>query len=351
MLGTEIDLGRQAGLSRVSVRRAIDRLMSKGLVERRAGRGIFVRSREGIVRTIQIVVPNLRFDQCLQIARGAQDFGRDRGVQVQIYDAHGSMAQDIEVIRRLPDSKSDGALIVFLPHPEFAEALYSLKAVGYPFVMVDSHLQDLSVPSVTSDNYAGGYTVGQNLIALGHTAIGCIGNLAARTVQSRFDGLRDAVIDAKLPFDRSMVVDLGVDDPVGDWGPAIGRAVRGLLTRPDRPTAIFFGSDDVAIQGYRTIRELGLSIPDDLSVVGFDDSSICQLVEPPLATVRQSSMEMGRLAMEILLGQLGGDRTATSHTLPTVWTPRASVAPCHRSSAIPAGTGGSNTSAVPSQPR
>jgi LacI family xylobiose transport system transcriptional regulator len=326
MLGTEIDLGRQSGLSRVSVRRAIDRLMSKGLVERRAGKGIFVRSPEAAVRTIQIVVPNLQFDQCVQIARGAQEFGRSRGAQVQIYDAHGSMAQDIEVIRRLPDSRSDGAIIVFLQHPDFAQALYSLKAVDYPFVMVDSKLQDLAVPSVTSDNYAGGYAVGQNLVALGHTAIGCIGWLSARTVQARFDGLRDAVIDAKLPFDRSMVLDLGVEDPIGDWAAAIEGAVRTLLTRPDRPTAIFFGSDEVAIQSYRVIRQLGLSIPGDLSIVGFDDSSLCQLVDPPLATVRQSSSQMGQVAMEILLSHISGDRTVVSRTLPTAWVPRGSIA-------------------------
>jgi DNA-binding LacI/PurR family transcriptional regulator len=330
-IGSELELAREAGISRVSVRRATDELIREGLIERRAGKGLFVRPSDRGTRLVQVIVPDMAFDQCVQIARGAQALGIERGVQVQTYDAHSRMDWDMEVLRQLPRTSPHGAIIVSWHHIRFTEALYELKREKYPFVLVDERARDLVVPSVLADNYGGGVTVGRALVELGHRRIAFVGNLRADTAQSRLQGLRDAINDAGIAFDRSMALDLDVQ-PEGDWeGMTIART-RQLLDMPDRPTAIFFGNDHTAAHGYRAIKAAGLRIPEDISVVGFDDDPLCRWLEPQLSTVKQPSLEIGRTAMEMLL-QLPENRPASteavsaSMTIPTVWTPRASIGP------------------------
>ena len=98
----------------------------------------------------------------------------------------------------------------------------------------------------------------------------------------------------------------------------------------DHPTAIFFGNDHTAAHGYRAIKAAGLRIPEDVSVVGFDDDPLCRWLDPQLSTVKQPSLEIGRAAMEMLLALPEGrpapaDAASASLTVPTHWTPRASI--------------------------
>jgi len=218
-----------------------------------------------------------------------------------------------------------GAIIVSLHHASFTDAIYDLKRRGYPFVLVDERSQHIDVPSVVADNYGGGYAVGRELLAAGHRRIGFIGRLAAHTVADRMNGLRDAMNDAGAPFDRSLVVDLDMTLE-GDWPSAIGDATRALLNRQDRATAIFYSDDQTAMHAYPAIREMGLRVPDDVSVVGFDDNPLCQYIDPPLTTVRQPSGQMGRIAMEMLLKRIAHPRDPIeSKIMPVEIVPRASV--------------------------
>ncbi len=329
-VATEQELCRECGISRVSVRRATDQLIREGLIERRPGKGLFVREAERATRLIQVIVPDLAFDQCVQIARGAQLLGVERGFHVQVYDAHNRMDRDIAVLKRLPERSVEGALVLSWHHPRFTEALLELKSKGLPFVLVDEHSRHIEVPSVTADNYAGGMMVGHALIDLGHRTFGFIGNLSAGTVQARLEGLRDAIGDRGLPFDRSRVLDLAVQ-PQEDWAERIAICTRRLLSHSNRPTAVFYSNDQVAAEGYRTIRSMGLRIPEDVSVVGFDDSPLCRWLDPPLATVRQPALDMGRCAMEMLLDELqspvsGRVPAARQMTLPVQWIARSSIA-------------------------
>jgi DNA-binding LacI/PurR family transcriptional regulator len=330
-LGTEQEFSRESGISRVSVRRATDQLIREGLIERRPGKGLFVRESERRTGTIHVIVPDLAFEQCVQIARGAQEIGDERGFLVQVHDADNRMDRDIAVLKQLSTQTCDGALILSWHHRRFTEALLELKQRRVPFVLVDEHSADLDVPSVTADNHAGGLMVGNELIDRGHRVLGFIGNLSASTVRARLEGFRDAAGDRGLPFDRSRVIDLAVQ-PQEDWAGRIALCTRQLLSRPDRPTAIFFSNDQVAAEAYSTIRAMGLRVPEDLSIVGFDDSPLCRWLDPPLATVRQPSPDMGRAAMQMLLDGLrpaamGEQSESRRLTLPVEWVARPSIGP------------------------
>lgn len=204
-------------------------------------------------------------------------------------------------MRKLPSSGMSGAIILSIHSAAFNEVLYQLKLDRFPFVLIDQRLKEINVPSVTSDNVSGGYQVGQMLLQYGHRRIAFMGDLVATTVQDRLDGLRNAIGDAQLPFDRSLVVDLLEErDRLSDWTDRIDQCTRQLMGRSSPPTAIFCSCDAVARGVYRSLGQMGLKIPGDVSVVGFDDDPLAEWLAPSLTTVRQQFGMMGRVAMKLL---------------------------------------------------
>ncbi len=319
---TERALARREGIDRNIVHKAVNALVREGRLERRAGKGVYVpgavgrwRQAASTSRLVHVLVADLAANMCVEIARGIKQAGLSAGVRIQVHDAHGSLESDLQVLRKLPETAVHGAIIDSVHHPRFAEVLYELHAARYPFVLVDETLRDLQVPSVVADNYRGGYLAGRALMDRRHRCIAFTGFLGADTVRARLEGLRDAMAEAGVALDRSLVVPVRLE-PVeilelpADQATEIERAVRQILERPDRPTAIFFSTDLFMPQAYRAIRGLGLRIPEDVSVVGFDGDPLCRLLSPTLATVRQPAREMGKVAMEMLLALMEGDAMA-----------------------------------------
>ncbi len=323
LLASEHELARRRQLSRVTVRRASALLIGEGLLERRPGKGLFVRSKlpdapptagrraRSSLRTVQVVAGNLAWDSCLQIARGVQAAARAAGTEVQLHDAHGSERGDLELLRQLPRGNAQGAVIVSLHGAAFVESLYALKQSGFPFVLVDQRLRDLAAPSVTADNHDGGRQLANHLIALGHRRVAFIGDLEADTVQARLDGVRDAFGEAALAFDRALVADLRPRHRLGDWTPAVLAAMAALLRQRQPPSAVVASCDAVARAVYGAAARHGLAVPGDLSVVGFDDDPLAAALSPPLTTVRQPFLDMGRCAFALLRKRLAGTPART----------------------------------------
>jgi DNA-binding LacI/PurR family transcriptional regulator len=157
------------------------------------------------------------------------------------------------------------------------------------------------VASVGATNWAGGLAATEHLLSLGHRRIAAIAGpedfLCSR---ARIDGYRSALERAGIDFERELVRH-GDFQHHGGFGPG-GE----LLDLPGRPTAIFAGNDQQALGVYEAARQRGLRIPQDLSVVGFDDLPVARWVSPPLTTVRQPLAEMGRAAAEMLGGLIEG---------------------------------------------
>lgn len=315
LVGTEAAFAQRWGLARNTVRRAVDALIHEGLLERRPGKGLYVRHPSAVTKVVQIMVPNAAWIHCLRIARGAQASGADACIQTQIYDAHGRMDLDLEVIRRLPESGVNGAILISLHHPRFSEVLFELKAAKFPFVLVDQRPRELEVPTVEVENYPGGYLVGEKLAALGHRRVACLGPMSIQVIADRLSGLRDALLDARVWFDRSLVVDLGgegLTDFLSDRVDTSVETIAAVLSRPDRPTAVFDASGDVAPQVYLAARRVGLRIPQDLSVAVFEDAPHFRLLEPEVSCLRQPWTEVGEIAMQMLVRQMGSEGPFTA---------------------------------------
>ncbi|MFI0510824.1 LacI family DNA-binding transcriptional regulator [Streptomyces sp. WSLK1-5] len=205
-----------------------------------------------------------------------------------------------------------------------AAHLDELARAGLPLVVLDPlHLPDNRVNSVGATNFAGGLAATQHLLSLGHRRVAYLGGPAMAVCnQARMHGYR-----AAMEAQGAQVADAYVQP--GEFTYETGlRGATALLGLPEPPTAIFAGNDEIALGVIETARTQGLRIPEDLSVVGFDDTSLAQTASPPLTTVRQPLREMGATALRIALRLANGERAESHHIeLATDLVVRASTAP------------------------
>ncbi len=335
LVGSEQGLARQEGISRMTMRRASEVLINEGLLERRPGKGLYVRDIAGrdTLRRIQVVAGNLGWEPSLQVSRGVQAAAQGMRTIVQLYDAHGDTDLDLEMLRQLPDSAAQGAVIMSLHSPVFNDAVCRLATTGFPFVLADQRMRDLNVPSVTADNYEGGYKAAEHLLSLGHKRIAFVGDLEATTVEDRLSGMRDAIADAGLPFVRSLVADASEGkESMDQWMEFSAVVIRDLLNLPEPPTAIFCSCDAIAYTACRVAGSMGMKVPQDLSVMGFDDTPLARMVCPTLTTIHQPFEQMGKAAIELLTERIDHPPTAPTQAphrvLPVELVVRESTGTC-----------------------
>jgi LacI family transcriptional regulator len=217
-------------------------------------------------------------------------------------------------LSRLSGTLIDGAVIV-------TPTVVETKA-GFHVVAVDPHTGPSGLPTVDSDNFTGAVLATTYLLGLGHRRIAFLsGRPDLESSRLREAGFRQALADAGVGVDESLV-------RVGGYNPETAETpARELLTRADRPTAVFAANDLTAITTIEVARGLGLTIPDDLSVIGFDNVPESALASPPLTTINQPLQQMGAEALMLLVDLIDGVERDTHIRLPTSLVERASCAP------------------------
>ncbi|MEJ3750848.1 LacI family DNA-binding transcriptional regulator [Actinomycetes bacterium KLBMP 9797] len=271
--------------------------------------------------TMELVFDQLEHAWGVEIIRGVQRVAREHRVGVVLTEfgpQHSSIHYWLDdTLARRPDCVVSVAQLS-------DEQRDQLRARGIPFVVLDptTELPD-DVPFVGATNWAGGRSATRHLIQVGHRRIAMIGGPdRALCCRARLDGYRSTMEAAGLPVGADLVVRA---DLTTEGGHA---AARDLLDRPRPPTAIFACNDLQALGVYRAARELGLRIPTELSVVGFDDLPVAALVDPTLTTVRQPLTEMAVAATELALALGRGEKTPQiGLELATTLTVRESTAP------------------------
>ena len=192
-----------------------------------------------------------------------------------------------------------------------------------PIVAIDPHAGRADLPTVESDSYGGAREATRYLIELGHERIGFIGGRPdLRSAGLREAGYRQALADAGIEFDAALVRE-GHYEQRASRQPALS-----LLRSPRRPTAVFAANDLTGIAILEVAQKLGLDVPGDLSVIGFDDIPEASQMTPPLTTVRQPMQSLGATAARIILSLMAGETPQHTHVkLPTRLVPRATTAP------------------------
>ena len=253
-----------------------------------------------------------------ELLKGAARGIRGTGYELVAYSAGGAedeVGWERRYMSRLSGTLVDGAVLVT---PTDVTTEY-----GTPVVAVDPHLNVTGMPTVDSDSFRGAIAATEHLLELGHRRIAFLGGRQdLESAQLREQGYRSAHQSAGVAVDPELV-------RIGGYRPELAEEpARALLTLPDRPTAVFAANDVMAMRTIRVAERLGLAVPDDVSVVGFDDVPEAMLVAPQLTTIAQPIQEMGFTAVRLLLDLLAGRPLASTHvTLPTALVVRHSTGP------------------------
>ncbi|ACQ80965.1 transcriptional regulator, LacI family [Beutenbergia cavernae DSM 12333] len=253
-----------------------------------------------------------------ELLKGASSAVAGTGYELLAYSAggraDGNAGWERRSLSRLSGTLIDGAILVT---PTVVDVQQ-----GVTVVAVDPHTGPSHLPTIDSDNLAGAVRATEYLLALGHRRIGFLGGRTdLESARLRDEGFRQAMAAAGVAVDPGLV-------RVGGYRRETAEPVaRELLAGPGRPSAVFAANDISAIATIDAARELNLSVPADLSVIGFDNVPESALTTPPLTTIAQPIQEMGAQALRVLVEALTGGEVPAHVRLPTALVERASCAP------------------------
>ncbi len=300
---TIFDVAREADVSYSTVSRVIN---NKGVSTDKRERVLRAMAELGYVANLQarslaggksniigLLVHSLTIEYFGEIARGVDEALAAVNYDLMLYTTHRRKGRESTYVTRLTRNLVDGLLLVL---PRNAEAyLETLRHRGFPYVLVDHQGLGFDVPSVGATNWQGGYDGTRYLIELGHRRIGFItGDMTLGCARDRQVGYEQALREANLPIDPELIRE-------GDFLQTRGfTSASEMLELEQPPTAIFASNDISAFGAMEAIRNRGLRIPEDISVMGFDDIPQTEQVHPALTTVRQPLAEMGRTAAQLL---------------------------------------------------
>ncbi|HTK11436.1 MAG TPA: LacI family DNA-binding transcriptional regulator [Ktedonobacteraceae bacterium] len=245
---------------------------------------------------------------------------------LMLYTTHRRKLKESEYVTRLTRNLVDGLLLV-LPRNEEVY-LAALRQRQFPHVLVDYQGMNQDVPTVVATNRRGAYEATSYLIAIGHRRIGFItGNMEQGCAQERLAGYKAALEDHGLPVLPQLIQEGNFLQPRGY------SCAKALLSLAEPPTAIFASNDISAFGVMEAVRDHGLQIPRDISIIGFDDIPQTAHVHPPLTTVCQPLEEMGSIAARMLVKYImEPDSPIERREVPTTLVIRQSCAPLSSSS-------------------
>ena len=259
--------------------------------------------------TIGLLVPNSLNPYFAELARGIEDYCERNGYCVILCNSDDDPQKQRNYLRVLLEKRVDG--IVFASVGGDAALTDMLAAVRTPMVIVDRGLHEVTADLVCIDHEQGGYLATLHLLELGHRAIACISGPAhTHVAQLRMDGYHRALAEYGIQPAKGHVLHSDFTSPGGY------RAAVQLLAG-ERPTAIFAANDMIGLGVLRAAAEQGIRVPEQLSVIGFDDIQLSRYVYPALTTVGQRIGELGESAAERLLARIAGaaGTAATQHII------------------------------------
>ncbi len=320
------DIARLAGVSRSTVSRVLNGqpnvrpsvrervrevINSHGYIPQAAARQLVTRR----TRLIGLILPDNAhhlFGNPIfaQIAQGVSQVCTQQGYTPMLFIGRQDMDEQT-LFNLLRGRHFDGVVLISSDIND--RCVFMLQEARIPYVRVGHDPQGSDAFYVDVDNIEAARRAVEHLIALGHRRIAMLKGLVRDIcTHARYEGYRQALAAAGLPFDERLVGD-------GDWSPASGYQWTQRFLALDEPPTALFSSNDMMVAGVtRAMQERGLRVPDDLAIVGFDDLLQTTMIFPELTTVRQPCIEMGACAAEMLIDQLEHSGRAPAHViLPT----------------------------------
>jgi LacI family transcriptional regulator len=318
---TLLDVAREAGVSRATVARVLSaggyvgeetRLKVEEAVRQTGYRPNVMARSLRTQRTYTIGHITAEFTQnafFAHVARSIEREGLANGYKTFLYNQDGSDAHERAGVEQFIERRVDAVIFTY---PRDPQSLEMLRAAAMPVVQIERDLT-ADMDAVLVDNYAGATAGMAHLLQLGHRRVAFIGgdpDLHPRSCrrprsveEERLDAYRDALAGVGASVDENLIRLGRYYEPEDGINIAGYRAMKSLLQLPERPTAVFTGCDVLAAGALQALYEANLRIPDDISVVGFDDTT-ARILAPRLTSVAQPMAELGKRALQLALAQI-----------------------------------------------
>lgn len=247
--------------------------------------------------TIGMIIPDIANPFFSSIVNCVEIESRKAGYSVITCGSQENSDVEKESVKILVMRKVDGMIIC--PVGEESSHIYELTKKNIPFIIVDRYFPNLDLPYVVSDNYNGSIKAVNHFVENGHTKIAFIQGLPTSSVnKERLRGYKEALREHKIPINESFIV----GDNFGEQNGYIGAKI--LLNRSEPPTSIFAASNLISLGAMRAVSEENLKIPDDISLIAFDDQPYSDFLSTPMTTIEQKKEELGRISIRLLLDEI-----------------------------------------------
>ena len=253
--------------------------------------------RSGRTKTIGLLIPDISNLFFAEISRKIEDKGFEFGYSVILCNTDDDLSKEESYINVLLEKQVDG--IIFISAGSSESSLAKPLDLYIPIVVADRDVADINSDVVLLNNYKGGFDATNYLISLNHKRIACISGPSLVTPSAqRVEGYKQALLESGLTVDGSLI-------KTGDFRFDGGeKAMREILVNPELPTAVFICNDMMALGAIRAINDLGKRVPDDFSLIGFDNIPLSKTVYPSLTTMSQPITKMADLVIELLLEKI-----------------------------------------------
>lgn len=253
--------------------------------------------RSGKTKTIGLVIPDISNQFFAEISRKIEDKGYENGYSVILCNTDDDPYKEKNYIDVLLAKKVEG--IIFISAGVESNYLEKTIEFNIPIVVVDRDIKENDYDIVLVDNSVGGFDATRYLIELGHRRIACIAGPSPITPSAqRVAGYKQALQEAGIQIDTNLIIPGDFHYESGD------RAMRALLALPQPPTAVFACNDMMALGAFQAVNNQGMKIPEDISVIGFDNIPFSQTVYPTLTTMAQPIHEMADLVVDLLVDKI-----------------------------------------------
>ncbi len=311
-----------ARLSEATRRRILDLAYATGYRPNRLARSLKMQR----THILGMLIPDITNPFFSVLFRAVEDAAGGAGYNVILCNTDDTSARLEQHLRVLGEGHVDGLLIATAHRGD--PAIGGLRARGMPYVLVNRRRDDADDSWIVSDDRGGARQAVEHLACLGHRRIGHIaGSAEISTTAERLAGYREAMAERGLPVDERWIVEGGLVESEGEQG--MEQVLR--LPGAERPTAVFVANDFAALGAMAALRRAGVRVPDEMSIVGYNDSQLAGRSQPPLTTLRVPLQEMGRVAADTLIKRLTGE-AGVAHSpvqvvLPVELVVRGSTAP------------------------
>ena len=270
--------------------------------------------------TIGLIIPDISNPFFAIMARNIENAASKENYSILLVDSQDDEQREKQQLRNMISRKVDG--IIAAPVGASYQHFLEIKNQGIPLVFVDRYFNDIDIPYVSSDNYSGAFEATKYLMNNGHQNIVLIkGDEATEPAKERKRGYMDALIQEGISIDEIGVTGSNEFSIENGY-----QSTKDMLAGDIKPTAIFALSNLIGLGVLKAVKEAGIKIPDNLSLLTFDDQPYVPFLDPPVTTVKQDSEKIGILAMEYIISRIDKEKTPLkSKLIPTTLMVRKSV--------------------------